>query len=158
MASLGDTKLLELKVAQMYVFQISEKRILESEKGSTAKSQKTIQMVGNYDPFIKPHAESIDLKLGQISNPYEIFSAAPVRSLGECSSLTRLQAWGPPEKRIPEVSANSRKSQEAMGKHFNAPEDLRGRPCGPIDKGSLSSYRRKDLEQIADDLVSIWGA
>ena len=48
------------------------------------------------------------------------------------------------------------KSQEESSRHFDTSKAVRVRPCKPLAKGSLSSYQRKDLEQTADELVTIW--
>ena len=42
-------------------------------------------------------------------------------------------------------------------KQYNVEKVLRITPCNPLSKGPLSSYRRKDMGKIADDLASLWG-
>ena len=44
--------------------------------------------------YIETHVKTIDLKLGQIPNPYEIISAAPERGFGEAPSINWLKTWG----------------------------------------------------------------
>ena len=78
-------------------------------------SRKTIQLVSNYDPYIEPHVGSIDLILCQIPNPYEILSAATVRSLVEGSSLTRLQTWGPQENPSPKCQRAHLSQKKGVG-------------------------------------------
>ena len=153
--TLPDNQLLEKSGPN--VRHTNRKRILESEKWPPAKSQKTVQLACNCDPYIKTQVESIDLKLGRIPNPYEIVSVAPVRGFGLGSSLNWLKTRGPPGKPISEMSPKLIIiSQGERDNHFNSHNADRLSPGKPRAKGSLSSYQIKDLEQIADGLVGIW--
>ena len=62
-------------------FQESESN-LRIGKDSAEKSQQTIHSVCNYNPYATPHVKPIDLELCQISDPYEVIRAAPVRTVG----------------------------------------------------------------------------
>ena len=114
-------------------------------------------MVCNYNPYTTPQVKAIDFKFGQISDPYEIVRVAPVHSIGEGSYSQRIQTWGNPGKPISEMSPNSLQSQEERAKHYNTLNAIMVRPGKPLAKGSLSSYKQKDLERVPGELVSIWG-
>ena len=97
-------------------------------------------MVCNYDPYTSSRAESIDLQLGRISNPYEVIRVAPVPSVGEGSQSQWIQTRGNPGKPISEMSINSLQSQEERARHFNALNAIVVGPGKPLDNGSLAPF------------------
>ena len=126
-------------------------------------NKKEEHSVCNYDPYIETKVKTIDLKLGQIPNTYESSSVAPGHGFGEGSSLNWLKhgcvcvCVGGGGEPISEISLNLIISQEEKSSHFNLHNNNTAMPGKPPAKGSLSSYQNKDIEQIADELVSIWG-
>ena len=63
-----------------------------------------------------------------------------------------------PGKPISEMDSNSVQSQEERAKHYNTLHDIRGRPGKPRAKGSLASYKQKDLERASDEIAPLWGS
>ena len=61
------------------------------------------------------------------------------------------EGWG--RKPISEMSVNPLQPQEEKAKHYNDLNDIRVRPGKPPAKGALASYRQKDLENVAGELV-----
>ena len=54
------------------------------------------------------------------------------------------------------MAPNLIKSKEVRANHFDSHKSTMAMPGKPLAKGSISSYQRKDLELIADELLSIW--
>ena len=133
----------------------AKKRILESGKDPQSMSQKTIQLVCNYNPYEPPQVETIDFKLGQISDPYEATQAKPVNSTGGWPLSQRLQTWGARGTHLRNVSELIT-STRGEAKHYNTLNAIGVRPGKPLDKGKLASYRQKDSGEIAGDLPPIW--
>ena len=158
LTSSPDMKLLEVGAFQLHVLPRSQNRILDAKKYSLAKSRKTTQLVCNYNPNLAPDVEIIDLRLGNITNPYEAIRSTPVHSSGELSWSHWLQTRVNPGKLIPEMSLRSLQTQEEeKAKRHSTANDARARPGKPLTKCPLSSYQRKDSGEIADDIVSLWG-
>ena len=55
------------------------------------------------------------------------------------------------------MPANSLVTKEEKAKQHNVAKDLRISPGKPLPKGSIGSYQRKDMGEIAEDLLSLWG-
>ena len=83
-------------------YQEAKKRILASQKDSPGKSQKEAQLAPNFNPFAGPEVRKIELTLGNIPNPFEIYQVSPVHSSGEWPYAQWLQTWinpvGPSQK------------------------------------------------------------
>ena len=128
-----------------------------NEKDSPPKSQKAIQLVFNFNPYLAPEAKQIDLILGDVPNPYEVIQVVPVHSSRDGSWPQWLQTWENPGKPIAEMSANRLNTQEEKARRYNMAKVLRGRPGKPLPKGSIESYRRKDSGRITEYIASLRG-
>ena len=83
LASLTDAELLNMEEVQLYVLPRSKKTNLRIGKGSPGKSRKEAQFVSNSNPFGNTEVGEVDLTLGNIANPFDIFQVAPVHSSGK---------------------------------------------------------------------------
>ena len=101
------TQLLQLRKVGMYAPQEIDWRILDIQKESETKLQRTEQPGCNYSSFTDPFVSDIDLQFGHIPNHYEIISVAPGPCHREGSEIRWIGAWGTVGKHISEVPAQS---------------------------------------------------
>ena len=114
-----------------------------------------MQLVSNYSNYPDPIASINKPTLGKIPNPYEVIQVSKVLSLRNASWLESPN-WGNPGNHISEMPAQSLIKQEEKTNRRNIESALRFRAGKPLFKGSLSSFKRKDMDKVSANLVSLW--